>query len=105
MRVSRGSTTDDIANVLVRGDALTVCEDKGWREDTVRKLAALHVRFLAKRHPCPDGRSEQCTDPQHGKDVADMLTVLDALDLPRELPVLADDESDVWGRSSGEPET
>jgi hypothetical protein len=100
VRTSRGSTTDDIANVLVRGDALTAHEDSGWKEDVVRKLAALHVRRLSNRCAHP-GR---CPDPGHVKDTEDGLRVLEMLGLPADIPVLTDEERDVWGRDLGVPE-
>ena len=84
----------------MRGDALILHEDSGWKVDTARKLAALRVRRLS--HQC--AHSGRCPDPQHIEDTEDGLLVLEMLGLPLELPVLTDEERDVWGRSLGAPE-
>jgi hypothetical protein len=76
----RGSTTDDIANILWRGDALVVSEGGGWKDDTARKLAAHYVKR----------RLEESAD--------DMALILNMLGLPEVVPDVTDEERDLWGK-------
>ena len=81
MYAPRGNTTDDIANILSRGDALVASEGAAWREDTAQKLAARYVR-------------------RRLADADDMLMILDMIGLPQTVEFVTDEEQKLWRRGS-----
>lgn len=66
-------------------------------EETTRKLAALMVRKACNQGQ-HSGDPAVCTDPNHRRDAAYMEFCLRALDLPLSMPVVTQEEREVWLR-------